>query len=252
MKNTNLTDRIVCAAAALVIGAAAWTVWESTTEAPHAVPTPPKTALAPRVARMTHTQTLRAERSTGSALPPAEDSPLFIELFHTGDEKVRDLTQRILSGKDATGRAAAADALATHGTFDAVNNLVNLAIMERHPATRRALLESFQNIATKDGLLALASVVTVTRESEVLAAAISSLSRSGDAEIIDALVDFYRERNDGPYQKAAALRAIAAIRNPQSARPLAKLAAHAPEPALVDAANSALAAVGRAQPVPEQ
>jgi hypothetical protein len=157
----------------------------------------------------------------------------------------------MLTSRDASQRAKAADALAVRGTFDAVSNLVNLALIERNPDARAPLLESFRNITSLDGLHALASVITATRQKDVIEATIASLARSGSREILDSLVEYYRERNDGPFQKVAALRAIRAMHNPEAARGLAKLVSHAPEPALVDAATQALMAMG-ASPAEEE
>lgn len=234
MKTQHSKGTMLAAAAALALGAAAWSQWISTSDMSEKINVAREPISQPEVPTAAEPQ---------QTLPADEESPHYTALYQTGDEKVRNLTSRVMSASTARDCASAADALAAHGTFDAVNNLVNLALIQRNATTRRAILESFGNVSTEEGLEALASVITATRERDVMDAAIERVGAAGDAEIVHALVDFYRERNDGPTQKRAAIRAIAAMRNPETSRVLGKLAAHAPEPALADAARSALSSM---------
>lgn len=163
------------------------------------------------------------------------------QLSAVRDPQVRALTDRALTSTSAQEKGACADSLALSGSHEATESLITLAALQDDPAHRAAILEGLNNLTAADGLTTLASTLAATQDAGILAAATSALARAGNAETLTALVDFYRERNEGPQQKNAVLHAIASLCSPEAQPALAKLAATAPEPALADAARLALA-----------
>ena len=102
------------------------------------------------------------------------------------------------------------------------------------------ILEGLANLADEEGFHALASVLAATRHPQLVEAAIAHLVRAPGPDIVETLTGLYRERNDSPWQKNQVLRAVASLTDARFIRPLGKLAAHAPEPALAAAAREAM------------
>lgn len=229
---------LILSTAALLAGGAAWL-------RPTA-PAPDSASPLPRLA----TRLPAAHSGTGApqmaaALPDDEGRGfdrhrLMDEIATTQDEIVIQLTSRLFEATTPEEKGPAADALAAHGGFEATANLIRLAGLQTTADDRRTVLEGLANLTDEEGFHALASVLAATRHPQLVEAVLTHLARSPDPAIVDTLAGLYRERNDSPWQKNQVLRAVALLTDARFSRPLGKLAAHAPEPALASAARQAM------------
>ena len=231
MKPTTL---LLTAAGALLIGIAFWPSVAPGTKPELASPVRERPLVMHEVAPQT------LSTSTPSASGSFDHDRMRHQLGMVEDPQVRALTDRALTCTSAQEKGECADALALSGSHEAIESLITLAALQDDPAHRAAILEGLNNLTATDGLTTLASTLAATQDAEILSAATAALARAGNAETLTALVDFYRERNEGPQQKNAVLHAIASLRSPDVQPALAKLAATAPEPALAAAAQLSL------------
>ncbi len=231
---TNPTTIALCAAVSLA-GAAAWFL---TGRIDHTIPHPAASAVrsAPAPAMTLPT---RARSASPSAFQSFDHERLMAEISTTTDPAVLVLVEKVFSAQSDLEKGDAADSLAALGTFDAVANLLRIAGLQETAEDRALILDGLKNLSTAEGFRTLASMLSATRDAQFLDAAVEHLSRASAPEVLDTLVELYRERNDLPFQKNQALRAIAAQRHPDTARRLAKLASTAAEPALAEAATTA-------------
>ena len=228
------TKALLLIAAVSLAGTAAWL----RPSAPAHVKTgrlTPRAAVSPNAVRET--------------LPPASShgdfdrERILAEIATTKDEVAMQLTGDLYAAQSALEKGRAADALAAHGTFDAVANLVRLAGLQNNAEDRAVILDGLANLSGEEAFHTLASVLAATRNPQLVEAAAVHLARAASPEILTTLVALYRERNDAPFQKNQVLHTIAALRNPSCSRQLAKLAGTAPEPALAAAAATARLAI---------
>ena len=227
---------VLCAA--LLAGGAAWL--RPAAPEPNSPPPPSR-------------QTTKAPAPHPRAAPPGvpaaipDDHPrgfdrdrLMEGIATTRDETVMQLTACLFEAVTPEEKGEAADALAAHGGFEAIANLIRLAGLQASADDRRIVLEGLANLTDGEGFHALASVLAATRHPQLVEAVIVHLQRSPDPDIVETLTGLYRERNDSPSQKSQVLHAVASLTDPRFIRPLGKLAAHAPEPALAAAARQAM------------
>jgi hypothetical protein len=235
----NLKVIVPCAAAS-IMGAAAW--WGNSTDS------------APTVAQAA-TPVIAVETPSVQLTPQILDTPpgpqvsglrdfdpnrLVAEIANTHDPVVLALVADLISASDPTAQGIAADALARHGGYDAIANLLRVAGLQEGTEARAVVLDGLNALSDAEGFATLASTLAATRDPQFIDAVVTQLARSSDPSVLTTLVDLYRERNDAPFQKNQVLRAIASLHHPDLARALGKLANTASEPALVAAADSAL------------
>ena len=241
---TNHALVLLCAAAS-VLGAAAFWPRSSITSGTPGI----RTAIAGDAKPLANT----TPPETPATLQPAAPVPtsathqpdtdrILADIAATTDPAVQEMVERLLAASTSLDKGLAADALATHGSWDAVANLLRLAALH-NDADRAAILDGLGNLHTAAGFQSLATMISATRDPQILEAAFLHLARTDDPSVLDLLLEQYRERNDLPMQKNHALQAIAALRHPGYSRALNKLTRAAPEPALAEAAGTALAAI---------
>ena len=229
---------LVPSAAALLAGGAAWLRPAPSAPAPERQPSRQITRLP-----ATHPRT----PAPGMEAVIPDDNPrnfdrdrLRAEIATTKDETVMQLTARLFKATTPEEKGPAADALAAHGGFEAIANLIRLAGLQKTADNRRVVLEGLADLTDEEGFHALASVLAATRHPQLVEAALAHLRRSPDPGIVETLTGLYRERNDSPWQKNQVLHAVASLTDSRFIRPFEKLAAHAREPALAAAARDAM------------
>lgn len=232
---------IATCAAASMLGVAVWLA------TPHAEPSHSRVSAPIPAVHAEPAQALMPEERTPApraALQTFDPERLVAEISSTTDQAVIDVLAKLLAAQTSEEKGQAADELARIGNFDAVANLLRVAALQENADDRAVILEGLNNLTEPEGFATLASSLSATRDPQFLDVAVAELARAGSREVLESLVEMYRERNDAPYQKNNILRAIAALRHPEHARILGKLAFHAPEPALAEAAAVAWREIG--------
>ncbi len=162
------------------------------------------------------------------------------------ETSVAALSEALSTAPDRPGKLAAADALATIGSPEAVEQLLTRALEEPDLGLRREIAGALAALDDRTGLEALTSAVAATSDRALLDAVTETLSRMGDGETVEHLAELYRGEQQIRRQRNSVRRALAGMRNPEAARALASLATTAPEPGLVEAAARGLSKIGGA------
>jgi hypothetical protein len=184
----------------------------------------------------------------GDGLLTFDANKLMSEITKIQDPEASLRVAAVFNAAGAQAKGEAADELAALGGYEAVTSLLRLAALHEQEDERAAILEALKVLHTPDDLATLATTLAATRQPQFLDAVVETLGRGASPAVLQTLVELYRERNDSAFQKNQVLRAIAALRGPDLARPLGKLQSHAPEPALASAAATALASLEAGNP----